>query len=530
MFFSLMKTYSSHADLTNKEAGCSRKFKNQFIVEGPKWIWLAIWLCGVLYQWISSFQYSYARTGVIAIAIAKGCAGVINLNMGIMLLLVTKSVTTVLRRIYLAKLLPLNFNVYFHRLLGMTTLVCGFVHTISHISGSYKALSSFDDVKKLNKILFQPIQEVKSYTWWLFCSMPSLTGYFALVILILMVVFALKKNRRRNYERFWYSHQMWILVYILLSLHSSKEYIARRNFIYWTSLPSFILVFEKLTASLSLLRRRFKILDVTYINSDLIELKISKPTDYEFKAGQFALLNIKELSLLQWHPFSYSSAPSCDFLLFHISPVGDWTKQLKELAIKRNREKALLPKVSVMGPYGAPSQHYKDFKHIMIFCTGVGATPFASILRELVNRAIQQEDLQEYSIGFFWMCRNPSNHGWLSKLFADLQSQDKAKQIIDIHMFFTGPQNKNDLRMNLLWSGLNKIHEKGVFVKGLEHLNIMHWGRPDWDQVFLEKKREIKKGNVGVFFCGNTFLAKEINEKCHRHSKHVNFVFSKEIF
>ena len=447
-----------------------------------------------------------------------------------MLFLITKSITTVLRMMHLENLLPLNFNVYFHRLLGVTTMACGFSHAIAHISGSYRALSSFKDVGELNKILLTPVPEVRSYIWWLFCSMPSLTGYFILIIMFVMVLFAFKRFRRTNFERFWYSHQMWIILFVLLSLHGSKQYIAKQYFIYWTFFPCFILVLEKVLTTFSFFSKRFKILDLTFISSGLTELKVSKPPGFKFKAGQYALINIKELSSLQWHPFSISSGPKDDFLTFHISPAGDWTKSLKEYAVKYKKTQSQLPSVSIMGPYGAPSQHYGDYKHIMIFCTGVGATPFASILRAFVSKASQAKDLTEYSVEFFWLCRNPSDHGWLSKMFADLLMQENVNKIVKIYMFFTGPHSKSDLRVFLLWHGLNKIHEKGIPVKGLEHLNIMHWGRPDWNEIFERKKNELKHGTVGVFYCGNPFLAKELHEKCSLHSDDVIFKFSKEIF
>jgi len=48
--------------------------------------------------------------------------------------------------------------------------------------------------------------------------------------------------------------------------------------------------------------------------------------------------------------------------------------------------------------------------------------------------------------------------------------------------------------------------------------------------VFERKKKEVKKGKVGVFLCGNPFLADEIKRQCIKHSGDVKFNFNEEIF
>jgi len=59
---------------------------------------------------------------------------------------------------------------------------------------------------------------------------------------------------------------------------------------------------------------------------------------------------------MQWHPFSFSSSPTePNFISFHIAPVGDWTKKLKDIALECKKEKKPFPTVKVMGPFGAPA-------------------------------------------------------------------------------------------------------------------------------------------------------------------------------
>ena len=43
------------------------------------------------------------------------------------------------------------------------------------------------------------------------------------------------------------------------------------------------------------------------------------------------------------------------------------------------------PKLLVDGPYGAPTQDYQNFDVLLLIGLGIGATPFISILRDLLS-------------------------------------------------------------------------------------------------------------------------------------------------
>jgi len=82
----------------------------------------------------------------------------------------------------------------------------------------------------------------------------------------------------------------------------------------------------------------------------VLHLRIKKPEGFGdglLHAGQYCFINIPALSEFEWHPFSLTSAPDDDFLSFHISALGDWTKgayelmpKLQALALKSADEEA----------------------------------------------------------------------------------------------------------------------------------------------------------------------------------------------
>ena len=51
--------------------------------------------------------------------------------------------------------------------------------------------------------------------------------------------------------------------------------------------------------------------------SGAMELRFSKPS-FKYKAGQWLFLNVPEVSTLQWHPFTISSAPGDPYVSCHI--------------------------------------------------------------------------------------------------------------------------------------------------------------------------------------------------------------------
>ena len=49
------------------------------------------------------------------------------------------------------------------------------------------------------------------------------------------------------------------------------------------------------------------------------------------------------------------------------------------------------PKLLVDGPYGAPAQDYKSYDVLLLIGLGIGATPFISILKDLLNNSREEQ-------------------------------------------------------------------------------------------------------------------------------------------
>lgn len=134
---------------------------------------------------------------------------------------------------------------------------------------------------------------------------------------------------------------------------------------------------------------------------------MSKPPQFRYKSGQYMFVQCPAVSPFEWHPFSITSAPGDDYLSVHIRQLGDWTRELKRVfaeaceppvagksGLLRADEttKKCLPKLLIDGPYGAPAQDYRNYDVLLLVGLGIGATPFISILKDLLNNIVKMEE------------------------------------------------------------------------------------------------------------------------------------------
>lgn len=50
------------------------------------------------------------------------------------------------------------------------------------------------------------------------------------------------------------------------------------------------------------------------------------------------------------------------------------------------------PKLLIDGPYGAPAQDYWKYDVLLLVGLGIGATPFISILKDLLHNIVKMEE------------------------------------------------------------------------------------------------------------------------------------------
>ena len=245
--------------------------------------------------------------------------------------------------------------------------------------------------------------------------------------------------------------------------------------------------------------------------------------------------------------------------------VGDWTRELAS-AFGAGPENAKLysddpmgiyeidlsesgaPRIRVDGPYGAPAEDVFDNEIAVLIGTGIGVTPWASILKNIYNmRAGPNPPRRLRRVEFIWVCRDTSSFEWFQSLLSSLEDQalqdtasGKPEDFLRIHTYLTQKMDIDNVN-NIV---LNSV---GTEKDPLTELNSRtNFGRPDFgkllagmrdgivNQTYMERRIDGEKANktdVGVYFCGPSQAAREIKRACKRsEGGGVRFRFWKEHF
>lgn len=234
-------------------------------------------------------------------------------------------------------------------------------------------------------VIFHPIffmLSTKSISGFLipnFAYIPLTAGISAFYIFI-GVMIASKLYKRISYRVWQYIH---ILTYVLfffavyhgLNWGSTEGY----NPIYY--IGTWMIIIATVYRTQYKLRARktstFKVKDIKNETHDTFTITVDGHKD--FIAGQFCFLRINKNKLYARHPFTVSSAPGGD-MSFTIKLAGRFTQTAKELKVG--------DEILIDGPFG--NFIPKPEKDLVFIAGGVGITPFMSILKDHINKNINQ--------------------------------------------------------------------------------------------------------------------------------------------
>ncbi len=221
-----------------------------------------------------------------------------------------------------------------------------------------------------------------------FSRLPLTLGIIALYIFIAIMI-ASAFYKRISYAVWQYLHVItyalfWFSLYHAVNLGSDSAY--------WPMKTAYLILTGAVAAGLvyravyKLKQRRagkFYVANVKQENQDVFTLTLKPEKKFNFKAGQFCFLRLKQAKLYARHPFTIASSPAEDELRFVIKIQGRFTKALKNL--KAGEE------VIVDGPFGIFTVN-DQAKDLVLIAGGVGIAPFLSMLRngliEKTNRNI----------------------------------------------------------------------------------------------------------------------------------------------
>ncbi|KAI1274278.1 ferric reductase NAD binding domain-containing protein [Xylaria sp. FL0933] len=539
-----------------KELTMREKFDKWMINEGYRRFFVFVFV--FLHALVFAFGFvNYAVKDSLQIArntfgptymIARSAALVLHVDVALILFPVCRTFISIARQTPLNGIIQFDKNITFHITTAWSIVFFSWVHTIAH-------WNNFAQIAAKNHLGFYGFLAAN------LASGPGWTGYIMLVALMGMVFTSIEKPRRANYERFWYTHHMFIVFFVFWAAHGAFCMIQPDTapfcisigttavgvfWQYWTY-GGFIYLAERIAREV---RGRHK----TYISkviqhpSNVCEIQIKKENT-KTRAGQYIFFCCPEVSLWQYHPFTLTSAPEEDYISIHMRIVGDFTREVatalgcdfgkkdsskdasKVVGVdKENGEvdpalRRVLPRVYIDGPFGSASEDVFKYEVSVLCGAGIGVTPFASILKSIWYRMnYPQKKTRLSKVYFFWICRDFGSFEWFRSLLMAIEAQDVDGRI-EIHTYLTA-KIKADDATNIM---INDANADKDAITGLR--SPTNFGRPNWDMIFRGIRKLHAPAEAGVFFCGPKGLGSTLHVFCNKYSEPgFSFVWGKENF
>jgi respiratory burst oxidase len=198
---------------------------------------------------------------------------------------------------------------------------------------------------------------------------------------------------------------------------------------------------------------------------------------------------------------------------------------------------------------------------LLLIGLGIGATPFISILKDLLNNSRDEQTDNEFSRSdfswnsctssyttatptsthggkkkavkahFYWVTREPGSVEWFRGVMEEISDMDCRGQI-ELHNYLTSVYDEGDARSTLIKMVQALNHAKhGVDILSGTRVRT-HFARPNWKEVFSSIARKHPNSTVGVFYCGIQTVAKELKKQAQDMSQKTTtrFEFHKEHF
>ena len=318
---------------------------------------------------------------------------------------------------------------------------------------------------------------------FLFDRFNMLMGTVSSLSILSTVILALPFIRKHIFELFYYSHRILCIVTVVtMSLHyiTALYYIIPSFFLYIVDILMRMFYIEKSVYT------KIQTYNLAYnTNYSILTLKLKGKIN--IKPGSYFFICCKDISKTQWHPISFMNIRN-KALNFCVKDMGVNTWSNKLINYNKNHEDL---DVLLQGPY----MHFKlnyNYKYILCVSTGVGITPFFSILDDIKKNA--PKILKR--LIFIWIIPHES---FIKPFLSIFDCIDTDLVVIDIYVT---KSNNNRILDDKYYSLLNIYNE-----------------RPDiYDCVnnFITNNFIKDMTEIGIFSCGSASLTKDLNKICNK--------------
>ncbi|GFG34861.1 hypothetical protein Cfor_10393 [Coptotermes formosanus] len=321
------------------------------------------------------------------VTVTRGAASAMMFTYSSLLITMCRNTITILRDTFLHIYIPFDSAVSFHKYIAIWALVFTVMHCIGHAFNFYSiSTQTSDDLTCLFRNFFHATHEIPKFHYWCWQTITGVTGILLTLLTALMFIFALPFARQQLYNAFWFTHSLYPVFYLLMILHGAGRLIQPPFFYYFFLGPCILFTIDRL---ISVTRKKVEIpvVKAELLPSNVTFLEFKKPINFEYKSGQWVRVACPTLNRSEYHPFTLSSAPHEKNLTVHIRAVGPWTTNIRSLYDPSLLREKPLPKIHLDGPYGEGHQDWYQYGVAVLVGGGIGVTPFASVLKDIVFRA-----------------------------------------------------------------------------------------------------------------------------------------------
>ena len=466
--------------------------------------------------------------------------------------------------------LPLDESQWFHRQCAYSILIFTTIHVCAHYVNFFNVERS--QIRKESAVQIHYTQA------------GGITGHIMLLCMLFMYTTAHHRIRQQSFESFWYTHHLFIPFLLAMYTHATGCFVRDTPEPFspfagnpfwnhcigyegwrWELIGGGLYLCERLYREIRS-RRETEIVKVVRHPYHAMEIQFRKPS-MKYKAGQWLFIQVPSVSSTQWHPFTITSCPFDPHISIHVRQVGDWTREvgdalgcgptqakqydgldpmgMYEIALQNDMK---MPSIKIDGPYGAPAEDVFDNEIAVLIGTGIGVTPWASILKNIWHlRAGPNPPRRLRRVEFIWVCRETSSFEWFQTLLQSLEAQSASvaaatgggPEFLRIHTYLTQKVDA-DTAANIY---LNSV---GMELDPLTELNTKtNFGRPDFRRLFGAMRDGLMdmtymtdggfeahhKTDVGVYICGPSAAARNVRAACKATTcDQVRFRFWKEHF
>ena len=326
------------------------------------------------------------RIAGYGVTVSRGAASGMMFTYSILLLTMARNFITYLRETIFNNYVPFDSYISAHKIIALTALFFTIMHAVGHgINFYHISTQPADDLTCYFREVYHRSHVLPTFSYWLFQTMTGFAGFCVTLITIIIFVFATQYARRYAYRAFWVTHHWYILFYILTFLHGSGRLVQDPLFGNFFLGPGIVYALN-LLISVGRRTSEVAVVRVDILPSLVTGIYFKRPITFDYKAGQWLKVASAAQNPGEFHSFTISSAPHEEHLSLHIRAVGPWTFNFRENYNPANLHGKAFPKLFIDGPFGEGHQDWFRYEVAILVGGGIGVTPFASILKELVHR------------------------------------------------------------------------------------------------------------------------------------------------